>query len=174
MIIATENVLGLQQIFSDDMIIMGSIAGGLVSAADSRGSARIRAESARIRRSPRTVRQKFFFADSGGLRRTSGGCPADSGGFRRTPLESARSPPRTGGLVRQNKVREGPPKILADLVRRGLVRGGRVRGGLIFGGLSSPRTCVRRGLSPRTTFAAYEYDVFTYDVINELRFIFVI
>ena len=150
-----------------------------MSAADPRGFARIRAESARIRQSPRTVRQEFFFADSGGLRRTSGGCPADFGGFRRTPLESARSPPRTGGLVRQKKVREGPPKILADLVRRGLVRGGLVRGGLIFGGLSSPRTCVRRGLSsprtsPRTTFAAYEYDVITYDVINELRFIFVI
>ena len=78
---------------------LGYIPGGRPSAADSRESARKRADSARFRADPPDFRQKKFPANSAER-------SADSAELRPDPRESARTPPRTGGVVRSENVRQ--------------------------------------------------------------------
>ena len=74
---------------------LGYWLGGRPSAAVPRGSARNRADSARFRADPANFRQNYFLADSAKR-------PAN---VRRSPPDSARSPPRTGGRVHSRNVR---------------------------------------------------------------------
>ena len=117
----------------------GFSVGGSSSAADSRGSARIRADSARIRPDPPDFRQHNFLADAAE-------CPAN---VRRTPPDSARIRADPRGLRRELaelsaqkmsvrkkfqkiSVRRGRPSatdVLPPRIRRGRFRRGHFRRG---------------------------------------------
>ena len=125
--------------------------GGSSSAADSRGSARIRADSARIRPDPPDFRQHNLLADAAE-------CPAN---VRRTPPDSARIRADPRGLRRELaelsaqkmsvrkkfqkiSVRRGRPSatdVLPPRIRRGRFRRGHFRRG------RSRRGHFRRGRS---------------------------